>query len=379
MLNSIFRRSRWSKLPTAKVLWAGLFSLLPVVAPSMTMAAQASGNDKNSVTPTEGEEQAGDFMRIRSDKNGDPISFETAIRRYHLEGKDGQSQYVDLIGVVHIGEKDYYQELNKHFESYDALLYELVAPKGTRIPKGGRNEGEITNPLAAMQNGMKSMLGLEFQLDHIDYTKDNFVHADMSPTEFGESMKKNNESFMKMFMKMMGHSLAMQGSSNAPSDAAVIMAFLSNDREMRMRRIFARQFQDADVAMTMFNGDKGSTIIDLRNDKALSVMKSELKKGHKSIGIFYGAGHLQDMDEKLVKEFGMTRGEQRWLTAWKLGDEPKEAEPMTQPENGVEAAVEKAVEQKVVDGEGQVELPTRTTPSQRPSFLQRLRRRRGGN
>ena len=32
-----------------------------------------------------------------------------------------------------------------------------------------------------LQNGMKDMLELEHQLQHIDYHKDNFVHADMSP------------------------------------------------------------------------------------------------------------------------------------------------------------------------------------------------------
>ena len=37
---------------------------------------------------------------------------------------------IDLIGAVHIGEKAYYDKLNKEFEQYDVLLYELVAPEG---------------------------------------------------------------------------------------------------------------------------------------------------------------------------------------------------------------------------------------------------------
>ena len=84
---------------------------------------------------------------------------------------------VDLIGAVHIGEKEYFQKLNKRFENYEAMLYELVAPEGTVIPKGGGGGGIPTNPIAAMQSGMKAVLGLEFQLEHIDYTKDNFIHA----------------------------------------------------------------------------------------------------------------------------------------------------------------------------------------------------------
>ena len=85
---------------------------------------------------------------------------------------EGNRITVDLIGAVHIGEKEYFENLNQRFEQYESLLYELVAPEGTVIPKGGgRDEGIPTNPIAAMQVGMKTALGLEFQLEHIDYTK----------------------------------------------------------------------------------------------------------------------------------------------------------------------------------------------------------------
>ncbi len=37
-----------------------------------------------------------------------------------------------LVGArPHIGEKEYYEALNKRFEGYDVVLYELVAPAGT--------------------------------------------------------------------------------------------------------------------------------------------------------------------------------------------------------------------------------------------------------
>ena len=83
------------------------------------------------------------FMRVRKNGAGKPEALETSITRYETVNAAGERVTVDLIGVVHIGEKEYYQELNKQFEQYDALLYELVAPEGTRVPKGGRGEGEI--------------------------------------------------------------------------------------------------------------------------------------------------------------------------------------------------------------------------------------------
>ena len=36
---------------------------------------------------------------------------------------------VDLVGVVHIGDAAYYQQLNKEFKAYEAVLYEMVKPQ----------------------------------------------------------------------------------------------------------------------------------------------------------------------------------------------------------------------------------------------------------
>ena len=80
-------------------------------------------------------EEFGHFMRIRRDEKRKPVAMETSVTRYIGKDADGKQVIVDLIGVVHIGEKSYYEQLNKEFEQYDALLYELVAPEGPSSPK----------------------------------------------------------------------------------------------------------------------------------------------------------------------------------------------------------------------------------------------------
>jgi len=154
------------------------------------------------------------FMRIRRDQKGRPVAMETSIVRYVGKNAKGQQVTVDLIGAVHVGGKDYYEALNKQFEKYESLLYELVAPEGTVIPKGGRVDDDSIslNPVGGIQKGLKQMLDLEFQLEQIDYTRKNFVHADMTPTEFGESMKENEESIGGYALKAFGQSMAMQAS-----------------------------------------------------------------------------------------------------------------------------------------------------------------------
>lgn len=260
------------------------------------------------------------FLRIRKDEKGRPVAMETSIVRYQMQNEDGETITVDLIGAVHVGEKDYYKKLNKQFEKYESMLYELVAPEGTVIPKGGRSDDDSMsmNPIAGMQMGMKSVLELEFQLEHIDYTKKNFVHADMTPEEFGESMTENGESIGGYALKAIGQSMAMQASGKGDGSAAMLMALFSNNKTLRLRRAMAQQMMDMEGGLAMFEGKDGSTIINHRNRKCMDVLKKEIASGKKKIAIFYGAGHLVDMEQTLISEFQMQPGGQKWLSAWKL-------------------------------------------------------------
>lgn len=259
------------------------------------------------------------FMRVRRDYRDRQVALETSITRYELTREDGERVYVDLIGAVHIGEQDYYEKLNERFKQYDSVLYELVAPEGTVIPKGGgRDQGGVPNPIAAMQMGMQSVLGLEFQLEHIDYTKDNFRHADMSPEEFAESMKNNDESISKYALKAIGQSMAMQSAGRGGDSIGMMMAMFSSNKELKMRRLFAKQMQDMEAGMVIFQGKEGSTIIDHRNAKCMEVLEREIAAGKQKLAIFYGAGHLPDMERRLMSDFKMKRGGQTWLEAWEL-------------------------------------------------------------
>ena len=279
---------------------------------------QEESKENQEVKGSQREARSTDFIRVRRNEKKKPLAMETSIVRYERKNADGEQIIVDLIGVVHIGEKDYYTELNDEFKNYDAILYELVAPKGTRIPRGGRAEGGVTNPVAALQMGMQSMLGLEFQLEHIDYMANNLVHADMSPAEFAESMEKNDESVFKMILRAFGQSMAMQGTSSGMSDVELLMAMVSGNQEKKLRQVMAEQMINADMAMVVFEGKDGSTIINHRNAKCVSILKEQLDEGKQRLAIFYGAGHMMDFDKRLREELGMKRGGRRWLEAWDL-------------------------------------------------------------
>ena len=283
-------------------------------SPSLTVEAVSSTDD-----PTLGQ----DWVRLLHDENGKPIGMQTAIVRYTKATKAGQSSKgdveVDLIGAVHIGDVSYYEELNGYFEQYDALLYELVAPEGTIVERGRGTSS--AHPIGFMQNGIKTLLELDHQLEEIDYTRPNFVHADMTPDQFVQAMKDRNESFLQMYFRLLGQAMAHQSEMNAKGeslDFELFSALFAKDRPRRLKTALAKQLAEMESLMVSFGGEQGSVIITERNKMALKVLKEQLAAGKQRLGIFYGAGHLNDMDARLRNEFGLKPASITWVTAWNL-------------------------------------------------------------
>jgi len=141
----------------------------------------------------------------------------------------------------------------------------------------------------------------------------------MSPEEFAQKMKDRGESFFTMFMQLFMEGLAQQRANKqgGANDFALLFAFFSSNRELALKRVLAQQFATTDILDTL-GGEKGSTIITERNLIALGVLREQLAKGKKRIGIFYGAGHLADFSQRLVSDFGMKFTGEKWVEAWDL-------------------------------------------------------------
>ena len=307
------------QLATGRLLAAIAVALL--VSPAVAQLANPKPESKTVKSKAATEPTVGsDWVRLELDEAGKPRSMQTAIVRYKSKTDPGVA--VDLVGAVHVGDKAYYEDLNERFKQYDALLYELVAPDGTVVEPGRGTSSR--HPLGALQNGMKDMLQLEHQLEQIDYTCPNFVHADMSPEVFFKSMKNRDESFAKMYFRMIGTSLAYQSRMTAQGESAdvdILKAIMSDDRPRQLKIALAKQMADMESMLSAFGGEEGSTLITERNKKALEVLKKQLDDGKKKIGIFYGAGHLNDMHQRLENEFKLHPAEITWLPAWKLSAE----------------------------------------------------------
>lgn len=241
-------------------------------------------------------------------------ALQVSIVRY--QPRTGGQLTVDLVGAVHVGDQRYYQELNDLFKQYDVVLYELVAPEGTYIPKGGV---ESAGTLSKIQMGLKDLLGLSFQMEEVDYTGKHFVHADFTPEEFQQSMEDKGESIFSMAFNLWRASLSQQLSGqSAASDFELLMALVSSDRQNALKTLMAKELASSTGLMQALEGSEGSTIVAERNKKALQVLRQEMAKNAQSFAIFYGAAHLADFHQRLVDDFDLVPVSSRWLDAWQL-------------------------------------------------------------
>lgn len=254
---------------------------------------------------------ANEYIRHVSGEGGGPRALEVAITGF----EDPSGARVDLVGAIHVADLDYFAEIDRRLADYEIVLYELVGEPGqVSAPRGG-----APSMVGMMQGGMKNALGLAFQLDEIDYARDNMVHADLTPDAFSASMRERKESFLGMMFRAWAMAMAEQGSGKtAGQEAEFIKAIFADDRQRALKRVLAEQLSDQTELLESLAGDDGSTLITVRNQRALEVLREQLDAGARDIAIFYGAGHMPDFEKRLVEEFGMRRVSNEWVEAWDL-------------------------------------------------------------
>jgi len=314
---------RFASLAVAALLAWFATATSPAAAEPRARADRGEAARGNAPAPA-----AEGFLRVARDAARRPLALETSIVTYSespaAAAAAGRREplEVDLVGAVHLGSRQYYDTLDRLFADYDAVLYELVAPDNARVPTPGRKP---SGAIGSAQHGLTKMLGLEFQLDQIDYAAPNFVHADLSPKEFDAAMAKRGESWWTMFSRLMRESATRteRAGRQPGGDVGVGDLFgilFGGNRELRLRRLMAEQFTDMEVLTAAFGGEEGSSLITDRNAAALAVLRKEIARGHRRIAIFYGAAHMDDFDRRLRRDFALQPGETVWLEAWDLRD-----------------------------------------------------------
>jgi len=224
---------------------------------------------------------------------------------------------VDLVGAVHIGDSAYYAQLNELFKSYDVILYELVAPEGALVTQRVAKRKGL---LSTTQVGLTKLLGLSFQLDEINYDRENFVHADLSPSELKQSMEQRGESLYVYFWRLFYASVDNYAKDPLGwNDMQKLSGALSAGQGDSLKTLIAYEMTDMGQIQDVLGEDSGSAVIGARNQRAIDVLQREIETGAKRIGIFYGVAHMPDLEERLLDQVGLVYEETSWVDAWRLG------------------------------------------------------------
>ena len=255
--------------------------------------------------------EAGDFIRMTSAPDGTPAALEVAIASY----RNDRGVRVDLVSAVHVADRSYFRALDGRLGGYPVVLYELVGEPGSvRAPRGAS-----PSMVGLLQGGMQNALGLAFQLEEIDYARDNMVHADMSAGEFARDMQDRGESLVGLLFRAWALSVAEQGA--APGQQAdLLKVLLADDRQLALKRMMAEQLSGQVDLLERIAGPDGSALIEGRNERALDVLRAQLDDGARRVAIFYGAGHMPHFARRLVGDLGFRHRATEWIEAWDLRD-----------------------------------------------------------
>ncbi|MFT6792520.1 MAG: hypothetical protein ACJAR1_000500 [Rubritalea sp.] len=289
------------------------FTKLTLATLAMMIPMNAHAQDAAVVDP-ENKVVKTDYIRVTEDEKN--VWLQTSVTRYV---KDAVS--VDLIGAVHIADKQYFIDLNTLFTKSEVLLFEMVG--GDKMDKGKKiNEAEQKDLqfslLEAMHNTMQDKLDLAGQKDHVDYSQENFVHADLSMEEFKKLQKEKQESILSFALKNAQNQAKVAGKPvKQPSMIKLLKALVTGNADLLKLNI-VHTLGQGDDQIAAFAGK--SVIIGDRNEKCLQVMNDQIAAGKKNIGIFYGAAHFPDMEDRMVK-MGFKKTNQFWMTAWDIDKE----------------------------------------------------------
>jgi hypothetical protein len=216
--------------------------------------------------------------------------------------------------------------------SDDAASYTLVSFAADGAAGGddaaadfGLADQHPPDPMAAshddsLQSQLADALDLQFQLDAIDYSHDNWRCSDMAIDEVGREMAQRGLDFGPMGGTLAGTSF--------PARIIKMMLGLMRFADSLMDGAIADTFK---VVMIEMLGDeqfieKGlgqlgqgftEVIVEQRNQVAVDDLRAIIDREPevKSVAILYGAAHMDDLGQRLMQQLGYEPRESHWLKA----------------------------------------------------------------
>jgi len=288
----------------------------------------------------------GPYLRV-DNSDARVMQLQIAVRKFVPARGSGPAVW--LTGASHIGDSNYFNALQEHLDAQALVLFEGVGgpvaghhathrrgraspPTGHSPADGSTTGANQANQPAGLQGSLAESLGLVFQLSAIDYDRPHFRNSDLSIQEIqrliqgaahadsakGDSANAGGEfqqllqimderSFLGSIAKLM---VTLLGSS--PKLQAITKLALIETLGQVQGDLSQMQALPSEMINLM------RVLIQARNQTVLNDLKAELKRKSPpgSVAIFYGAGHMADLEKRLTHELHYRAAGQFWLTAF---------------------------------------------------------------
>jgi hypothetical protein len=277
------------------------------------------------------------------------VQLQIAVREF--VPAHGKGAAVWLVGVSHIGESNYYARIQKQLDAQTLVLYEGISgslesdqPKLDARASGDGNvrqkpgvpepgpaiESRQSRAISSLQSSMAAALGLVFQLDAIDYDRPNFHNCDLSIEQLrrllaeqpvASGQESGGQDFDKLLQTMEGDSffdlLVQLGlrvlGANPKFQAMGRLALIDMLGAIQGDPLQLRGLPP-DMQQLM------RVLVQNRNQKVIADLKTELRRlgPGGSIAVFYGTGHMPDMERRLRQALNYKPAHEIWLTAFSV-------------------------------------------------------------
>jgi hypothetical protein len=264
----------------------------------------------------------GQHMRYREpDESGGGL--DVAVTYYVHPGGGPR---VDLVGAVHIADPAFFRRAQKLLDAATVVLYEGVKAADATAAEFEKATDE-PNPVRELQQKLAKWFGLAFQLEAIDYTRENFVHADLTAEEFlglakpGSGTDEKPASAGEAAEGLMGQVGAV---AKLLKLAGPLIDLLMGQEESAgplrksLKKQFARALGTMDVqgALGAISPEAAALLLTKRNAVVIKRLLEQRETVEGSIAVFYGAAHLTGIEKALVEKHGYRRAGARWIRAW---------------------------------------------------------------
>jgi hypothetical protein len=183
-------------------------------------------------------------------------------------------------------------------------------------------EGSAEAPAESIQHSLAAALGLTFQLDGIDYDRERFINSDMSLEQIQSQVVESGGDSGDTRVLV----AVLDGSGFVAALMRVGLKIIQANPRLRemVKAVMIEILGETGGDIASLQGVSDSTrrlltvIIDQRNQVVVNDLQRLLAgdRTPQSIAVFYGAGHMLDLEKRLAEQLGYRPAEQFWLPAF---------------------------------------------------------------